>query len=50
VAIRRNVLGAVGRDKGVFDAFAGSGEMFSAVWKDAAHNTGCDQKPQRDGR
>jgi hypothetical protein len=50
VAIRRNVLGAVGRDKGGFDAFAGSGEMFSAVWKDAAHNTGCDQKPQRDGR
>jgi hypothetical protein len=50
VAIRRNVLEAVGADKGVFDAFAGSGEMFSAVWKDAKLYTGCDQKPQRDGR
>lgn len=50
VAIRRNVLEAVGRGRGVFDAFAGSGEMYSAVWKDAAAYTGCDQKPQRDGR
>jgi hypothetical protein len=29
----------------VFDAFAGSGEMYSAVWKDAKLCTGCDQKP-----
>jgi hypothetical protein len=50
VAIRKSVLDAVGRDRGVFDAFAGSGEMYSAVWKDAAAYTGCDQKPQRDGR
>lgn len=50
VAIRRNVLDAIGRGANVFDAFAGSGEMYSAVWKDAKHYTGCDQKPQRDGR
>lgn len=50
VAIRQNVLKAVGQSAAVFDAFAGSGEMYSAVWKDARHYTGCDQKPQRDGR
>jgi hypothetical protein len=50
VAIRRNVLATIGADAAVFDAFAGSGEMYSAVWKDAAHYTGCDQKPQLDGR
>jgi hypothetical protein len=50
VAIRRNVLAAIGADARVFDAFAGAGEMYSAVWKDAAVYTGCDQKPQRDGR
>lgn len=50
VAIRHNVLAAIGADASVFDAFAGAGEMYSAVWKDAAHYTGCDQKPQRDGR
>jgi hypothetical protein len=50
VAIRRKVLEAVGADKAVFDAFAGSGEMYSAVWKAAKLYTGCDLKPQRDGR
>lgn len=50
VAIRRNVLAAIGADAAVFDAFAGGGEMYSAVWKDAKFYTGCDQKPQRDGR
>ncbi|CAN7376925.1 hypothetical protein LJR220_003356 [Bradyrhizobium sp. LjRoot220] len=50
VSIRKSVLDAIGADKGVFDAFAGSGEMYSAVWKAAAFYTGCDQKPQRDGR
>jgi hypothetical protein len=50
VAIRRNVIAAVGADARVFDAFAGAGEMYSAVWKDAASYTGCDQKPQTDGR
>lgn len=50
VDIRRRVMDAIGRDVGVFDGFAGSGEMYSAVWKDAKHYTGCDLKPQRDGR
>jgi hypothetical protein len=50
VAIRRNVLAAVGTKAAVFDAFAGEGQMYSAIWKDAASYTGCDQKPQRDGR
>ncbi len=50
VKIRRLVLEAVGADKAVFDAFGGSGKMFSEVWKDAAAYTGCDLKPQRDSR
>lgn len=50
VAIRRNVIAAIGAHAAVFDAFAGAGEMYSAVWKDAASYTGCDQKPQNDGR
>jgi hypothetical protein len=50
VAIRRKVLEAVGAGVAVFDAFAGAGEMYSAVWKDAKSYTGCDQKHQRDGR
>ena len=50
-AIRRNVLAAIGADKAaVFDGFAGTGEMYSAVWKDAKVYTGCDIKPQADGR
>jgi hypothetical protein len=50
VAIRRNVLNAIGADAVVFDAFAGSGKMFSEVWKDAKAYTGCDMKPQADSR
>jgi len=50
VAVRRKVLEAVGAKAAVFDAFAGSGEMYSAVWKDAGGYAGCDLKPQRDGR
>ena len=50
VAIRRHVLEAVGTDCGVFDAFAGSGQMYSEVWKGAARYTGCDLKLHRDGR
>jgi hypothetical protein len=50
VAIRRNVLAAVGHDKPVFDAFAGTGKMYSEVWKDAGPYTGCDMKPQQDSR
>lgn len=50
VKIRSNVLRAIGPSAVVFDAFAGSGKMFSEVWKDAGHYTGCDLKPQRDSR
>ncbi len=49
VSIRRNVMAMVPQPA-VFDAFAGSGEMFSAVWKDATSYAGCDLKLQRDGR
>jgi hypothetical protein len=54
VDIRRRVLAAVGAANGaaahVFDAFAGSGQMYSAVWKDAGGYLGCDLKWARDGR
>lgn len=47
VAIRQHVLDAIGHDAAVFD---GSGEMFSAVWRQARAYTGCDLKRQTDGR
>jgi len=50
VAIRRNVLATIGAGAAVFDAFGGSGKMFSEVWKDAGNYTGCDLKPQGDSR
>ncbi len=50
IAIRQNVMDAVGAKVGVFDAFAGSGEMYSAVWRKAKHYVGCDLKRQTDGR
>ncbi len=50
VEIRRNVLEAVGRDAAVFDAFAGTGEMFRNVWRDARAYVGCDLEWHRDGR
>ncbi|MBR0693654.1 hypothetical protein [Bradyrhizobium lablabi] len=49
VAIRRNVMAAIGQPA-VFDAFAGSGKMYSEVWREAGSYTGCDLKPQNDGR
>jgi hypothetical protein len=50
IAIRQNVLDAIGRKAGMFDAFAGSGEMYSAVWLHAGGYVGCDPKPQSDAR
>lgn len=57
--LRQRVLDAV-RDQastrsgpaytGVFDAFAGSGQMYSAVWSKADHYVGVDLKWIRDGR
>jgi len=50
VDIRKRVLATVGDKASVFDGFAGAGEMYSAVWKDAKAYTGCDLKWARDGR
>lgn len=50
IVLRQNVLAAIGPKARVFDAFAGSGEMYSAVWKGAGSYTGCDLKPQSDSR
>jgi len=50
VAIRQNVLEAVGRDARVFDAFAGVGEMHREVWHQAAGYVGCDRVWYRDKR
>lgn len=51
VAIRRNVLAAIGRDQAaVFDAYAGSGALYRAVWSDAERYVGCDLKWYRDER
>jgi hypothetical protein len=42
--IRRNVLEAIGAEQAhVFDAFAGEGKMYRAVWRDAASYVGCDK-------
>jgi hypothetical protein len=50
IAIRQNVLDLIGNKARVFDAFAGSGEMYSAVWRKAGYYVGCDLKPQSDSR
>jgi hypothetical protein len=50
IAVRQNVLDAIGRKASVFDAFAGSGDMYSSVWKNAGYYVGCDLKPQTDSR
>jgi hypothetical protein len=43
VAIRRNVLSAIGADQArVFDAYAGDGQMHKAVWREASDCVGCD--------
>jgi hypothetical protein len=50
IAIRSNVLNHLGSEASVFDAFAGTGVMYRAVWHRAAHYVGCDQRWVRDGR
>lgn len=43
IALRVNVIEAIGPDRAVvFDAFAGSGEMFRGVWRRASAYVGCD--------
>lgn len=50
IEIRRRVLDAIGADALVFDAFAGAGMMYRAVWFSAAGYAGCDQRWYRDER
>lgn len=50
VDIRRRVLEAVGPEAGVFDAFAGAGQLYHAVWHEAGHYVGCDKKWFQDER
>jgi hypothetical protein len=51
VAIRRNVLAAIGADQAhVFDAFAGAGAMHGEVWGEAHGYVGCDERFYRDER
>ena len=49
IALRRHLLDAI-PDGRVFDAFAGSGKMYRAVWSQAAGYVGCDLKWFRDER
>lgn len=50
IDIRQRVLDAVGTDAHVFDAFAGTGEMYREVWSKAAGYVGCDKDWMRDNR
>jgi len=51
IDIRRRVLAAIGADEAiVFDAFAGAGQMYEAVWRDARTYIGCDHKFFNDRR
>lgn len=45
IALRENLLGAVGADKArVLDCFCGHGAMFRAVWHQAGLYMGCDSR------
>lgn len=48
--IRSNVLGLMTGEVSVFDAFAGDGQMFNAVWHRADRYVGCDLVWYRDDR
>lgn len=52
IEIRRQVMRAIGgpAEARVFDAFAGTGEMFAGVWHEAAAYAGCDRDWFNDGR
>ena len=51
VQIRKNVLAAIGEPAVVLDLFAGAGEMFQSVYKNAATDyVGCDLEWPRDDR
>lgn len=51
IEIRRNILAAIGAGEAhVFDAFAGAGQLYRAVWHEAASYVGCDQRYFADER
>jgi hypothetical protein len=51
IAIRQTVADAIGGPVHVFEAFAGTGELYRAVWqRRAASYAGCDLRYFRDGR
>ena len=53
VEVRRRVLEALGQagvGSRVFDAYAGRGDMWRAVWREAEGYVGCDREWYRDGR
>jgi tRNA G26 N,N-dimethylase Trm1 len=50
VAIRRAVMDALGEPARVFEAFAGTGVLYRAIWREAASYVGCDLRYFRDGR
>src|SRR5256885_790586 len=49
VDIRRRVMEALG-SAAVFDAFAGAGEFYRLVWREAASYVGCDKRYFPDDR
>jgi hypothetical protein len=51
IEIRRNVLAMIGADRAsVLDCFAGAGEMWRAVWREAHAYVGCDKVFYEDER
>jgi hypothetical protein len=50
IEIRRHILTELGGEARVFDAFAGAGHMYRAVWREAACYSGCDKRYFADGR
>ncbi len=51
IELRKKLITAMGPDNcNVFDAFAGSGEMFKGVWHQAKSYAGCDLQFYRDER
>jgi|GEM_PF-2162689 len=51
VQLRRHVLDALGPDQTrVFDAFAGTGLLYDAIWHEASRYVGCDARWHQDAR
>jgi hypothetical protein len=50
LAIRRAVMEALDAPARVFEAFAGTGVLYRAIWREATGYVGCDRRYFRDGR